>query len=66
MARKQRNCFLGPCKRVVRTTEARVVQLGVAVQRGFEPASREISIVRSRYQEAPSGYTADWKKLSGL
>jgi hypothetical protein len=63
MNTQQRNCFLGPCKRVIRTIEARVVQLGVAVQRGLEPASRETAIVRNRYQEMSSEDNAGWKRL---
>jgi hypothetical protein len=34
---------------------------GVAVQRGLEPGSRELAIVRSRYQTTSSEDTASWK-----
>jgi hypothetical protein len=34
------------------------------VQRGLEPGSRGIAIVRSRYQATTSEDTAGWKRLS--
>jgi hypothetical protein len=37
---------------------------GAAVQRGLEPGSRGIAIVRSRYQETSSEDTEGWKRLS--
>jgi hypothetical protein len=37
---------------------------GAAVQRGLEPGSRELTIVRSPYQTIIIEDTADWKRLS--
>jgi hypothetical protein len=37
---------------------------GTAVQRGLEPGSRGIAIVRTRYQAIASEDTASWKRLS--
>jgi hypothetical protein len=37
---------------------------GAAVQRGLKHGSREIAIVRSRYQATTSEDTAGWKRLS--
>jgi hypothetical protein len=37
---------------------------GAAVQRGFEPESRELAIIRSRYQATISEETAGWKRLN--
>jgi hypothetical protein len=49
---------------MMRTIEARICSWkGVAVQRGLEPGSKEIAIVRSRYQETSSEDTAGWKRL---
>jgi hypothetical protein len=54
-------CLLCPCKGVIRRTiEGRVVQL--AGSRSSE-GSREIAIVRSRYQEMSSEDTAGWERL---
>jgi hypothetical protein len=36
---------------------------GVAVQRGLEPGSRGIAIVRSRYQATTSEDTVGWRRL---
>jgi hypothetical protein len=35
---------------------------GAAIRRGLEPGSREIAIVRSRYQATTSEETAGWKR----
>jgi hypothetical protein len=35
-----------------------------AIQRVFEPGSKEIDIVRSPYQATPSEDTTGWKRLS--
>jgi hypothetical protein len=57
--------FLGPCKGVIRTTEARIyIWKGPAFQRGLEPESRGIAIVRSRYQATTSEDTAAGKDLA--
>jgi hypothetical protein len=37
---------------------------GTAVQRGLEPGSIGLVIVRSRYQGSTSADTAGWKRLS--
>jgi hypothetical protein len=48
---------LGGCKEDM-------VWKGVAIQRGLERGSREIDIVRSRYQATTNEDTAGWKRLS--
>jgi hypothetical protein len=52
------NAILRQRKDVIRTTEARIVQLEAAVQRGLEPGSRGLAIVRSRYQATTTENTA--------
>jgi hypothetical protein len=48
-----------------RTIEARILSWkGAAVQRGLEPGSTEIAIVRSSYQETSSEDNAGWERLS--
>jgi hypothetical protein len=57
-------CLLGPCKGVIRRiTEARIgVLKGATIWRGLELGSREIDIIRSRYQERSNEDTAGWKR----
>jgi hypothetical protein len=46
-----------------RTARARILNWkGVAVQRGLEPGSRGVTIVRSHYQATTSEDTAVWKR----
>jgi hypothetical protein len=40
--------------------------MGAAVQRGLEPGSRGITIVRSRYQATTNEDIAGWKIFSAL
>jgi hypothetical protein len=37
--------------------------MGAAVQRGLEPGSRGIAIVRSRYRETYGEDTEDWERF---
>jgi hypothetical protein len=49
----------------MRTTGARIgTWKGATIQRGLEPRSRGLAIVRSHYQETSSEDTAGWKRLS--
>jgi hypothetical protein len=50
--------------RLVRHSVSYKIWMGAAVQRGLEPGSRGIAIVRSRYQATTSKDTASWKRLS--
>jgi hypothetical protein len=69
--KKQERCFLWcPCRDVITGTVwgnqsvARVLSWkGAAFQRGLEPGSRGMTIVRSRYQETASG---DYDRLRTL
>jgi hypothetical protein len=39
---------------------------GAAIQRGLDPGSRGLAIVRSRYQANTSEDTAGWKRFSAI